>query len=138
VHFLESLSLGDRTTASAVGAVIRRLGHFAAVAITEAELEAFEKDTNKKRFGEKVGSRVRRQKLTSATVGDGKMLRLLEAAAQAKDDEKVEKGRLRGQGRGRARGQDRATGSWWRGGRGGSSRSAAVPETSETQVRHLF
>ena len=58
------------------------LGHSAAVAITEAELEAFEKDTIKKRFGEKVGGRVRRQKLTSATVGDGKMLRQLETAAQ--------------------------------------------------------
>jgi len=111
VHFLESLSLGDnRTTASAVG-VIRRLGRSAAVAITEAELEAYEKDTIKKRFGGKVGGRVTRQKLTSATVGDGKMLRQLEAAAQAKDDEKVEKERLRGlQGWGRARGRARGQG----------------------------
>ena len=76
------------TTASAIGAVIRRLGHSAAAAITEAEPEAFEKDTIKKSFGGKVGGRVRRQELTSATVGDGKMLRQLEAAVQDKDDEK--------------------------------------------------
>ena len=82
--------MDNRTTASAVGAVIRRLGHSAAAAITEAELEAFEKDAIKKRVGKKAGGRVRRQKLTSATVGDGKMLRQLEAAAQAKDDERVE------------------------------------------------
>ena len=44
VHFLESLSLGDnRTSASAIVAVI-------ALAITEAELEDFEKDTIKKRY----------------------------------------------------------------------------------------
>ena len=63
--------MGDnRTAASAIGAVIRKLDHSAAVTITEAELEAFEKDTIKKRFGGKVGGRVRCQKLTSATVGD--------------------------------------------------------------------
>jgi len=84
VHFLESLSLGDnRTTARAVGAVIRRLGHSAAAAITEAELEAFEKDAIKKRFGKKAGGRVRRQKLTSATVGDGNFLCLFCALAFA-------------------------------------------------------
>jgi len=67
----------------------------------------------------------------------------LEAAARANDNEKAEKERLRGQqGRGRAqvraRGQGRGRPGLVEGGRGGSSRSAAVPETSETQVRHHF
>ena len=76
MHYLESLSLEKNPPAptdSAI-AVIRRMAHATTTAMTRAELETYEKDDIKKRYGCKVAGKVRRQKLISAAVGDGKML----------------------------------------------------------------